>query len=130
VRRAPQLRGEGGQATLEFALVLPLLLMVVTAIVQLGLVLHDSLDLTDAVRTGARVATLSRGAPSPSAAAESAVRSAAGGLRSADLAVSVVSTWQAGTDVQVTATYPYTLSIFGIPVHTGSLRSSTTERVE
>jgi hypothetical protein len=32
--------------------------------------------------------------------------------------------------VTVSATYPYTLSIFGIAVTSGSLTSSTTERVE
>jgi Flp pilus assembly protein TadG len=125
-----RLQGESGQATLELALVLPLLLIVVTGCIQLGLVLHSYMNLTDAVRTGGRTAAISRTAVDPTAAAEAALRKAAGGLRAADVAVQVTSTWQPGADVTVTATYPYTISIFGIPVRSGSLTSSTTQRVE
>lgn len=125
-----RLQDESGQATLELALVLPLLLMLVTAIVQIGMVMHDYLDLTDAVRTGGRAAAVSRTVANPAAAVEGSLRAAADGLTPASLAVTVTSTWQAGADVKVTATYPYTISIFGIPLHTGSLASSTTQRVE
>jgi Flp pilus assembly protein TadG len=123
-------QGESGQATIEFALVLPLLLIVVTACVQLGLVLHNYLNLTDAVRAGGRVAAISRTAASPSGSTEAALRRAAGGLKTSDLAVQVTSTWQPGADVTVSATYPYRISIFGMAVRSGSLTSSTTERVE
>jgi Flp pilus assembly protein TadG len=125
-----RLQDESGQATLELALVLPLLLMLVTAIVQIGMVMHDYLDLTDAVRTGGRAAAVSRTVANPAAAVEGSLRAAADGLTPARLAVTVTSTWQAGADVKVAATYPYTISIFGIPLHTGSLASSTTQRVE
>jgi hypothetical protein len=40
------------------------------------------------------------------------------------------STFEQGGDVTVTATYPYTINIFGIPVKSGWLTSETTERVE
>lgn len=125
-----QLRGEGGQATVEFALVLPLLLATVYAIFEFGTVFHNYLGLADAVRTGARVAIVSRSAPDPTAAATTAVVNAGSdlGLTSANVAVS--STWQPGTDVTVTATYPYTLSLFGFSVTSGNLTSSTTMRVE
>ena len=127
-----QQRGESGQATLEFALVLPLLLMLVTAVVQVGFVLHNSIDLTDAVRSGGRVASISRSLANPSAAAETALRNAAAGLDQTKLSVTVApsSGWAPGSDVTVSASYPYTISIFGIPVRTGSLTSSTTQRVE
>jgi Flp pilus assembly protein TadG len=124
------LRDESGQATLEFALVLPLLVTIVTAIVQLGLVLNTYLNLTDAVRAGGRVASVSRSVVNPAATTESALRRAATGLTPASLSVQVTSTWQAGADVTVTASYPYTISIFGIPVRSGSLTSATTQRVE
>jgi Flp pilus assembly protein TadG len=104
--------------------------MLVTAIVQIGMVMHDYLDLTDAVRTGGRAAAVSRTVANPAAAVESSLRAAGDGLEPSSLAVTVASTWQPGSDVKVTATYPYTISIFGIPLHTGSLASSTTQRVE
>lgn len=104
--------------------------MVVTAIVQFGLLYQHYLSLTDAVRSGARVAAVSRTSGDPVGAARSAVIAAADGLNLDSSDVDVESPWQAGSTVSVSATYPYSLSIFGIPVKTGSLTSTTVERVE
>jgi len=104
--------------------------MVVTAIAQIGMAFHNYINLADAVRVGARVAVVSRSAASPTSTTQTAVRNAASGLSSTSLAIQVTSTWQSGADVTVSATYPYTISIFGIPVRSGSLTSSTTQRVE
>ena len=67
MRRLPDIRGEEGQGLVEFALVLPILLMVATAITSFGLVFYRYITLTDAVRSGAR-RTASGGsiAPCPS----------------------------------------------------------------
>ena len=97
---------------------------------QFGLVFNRYLDLTDAVRAGARVAAVSRSVPSPDNTAKAAVRNAATGLDQSKLDVQVNSNWQPGSDVTVSGSYPYSLTIFGIPVHSGSLTSQTTERVE
>jgi hypothetical protein len=94
------------------------------------LTFNNYLNLTDAVRAGARVAAVSRSATDPTNTAKAAVRNAAGGLTQSQLDVQVNSNWQAGSDVTVAGSYPYTLSIFGIPVYSGSLTSTTTERVE
>jgi hypothetical protein len=88
------------------------------------------MNLTDAVRSGGRVAAISRTEPNPTLNAQNAVLNAAGGLKTAEMNVQVTSTWQPGADVTVAATYPYTISIFGIALQTGSLTSSTTQRVE
>jgi Flp pilus assembly protein TadG len=98
--------------------------------VQFGILFNQQLNLTDAVRSGARTAAVSATASDPVGAAKAAVLSADGGLGLTTDEVSVTSTWQAGTTVTVTASYPYTLSLFGIPVRSGSLTSATTERVE
>jgi Flp pilus assembly protein TadG len=113
----------------EFALVLPVLVLVLFAIVELGLTFKDYLTMTDAVRAGARVAAVSR-SNGQAGAAEDAVREAAVNLDQAQLGVAVTSTWQRGTDVTVTATYPYEINLFGLPVYSGDLTSQTTERVE
>lgn len=134
-----RLRGEGGQATVELALVLPLLLAVVTGIVQFGIVYKDYINLVDAVRAGARVATVSRAASNPVSDTTNATQQAATGLKTTQLAVDVKvwkpdgtasQTWDPGDDVTVTATYPYSISIFGLPLYTGSLTSSTRQRIE
>jgi Flp pilus assembly protein TadG len=123
-------RDEGGQAVVEFALVLPILLAVVTAIFSFGMTFKDYLTLTDAVRAGARVAVVSRNTPDPTGAAKAAVIDAGTDLGLTAANVDVQSTWQPGSDVKVTGTYPYSISVFGIPVNSGSLTSSTTVRVE
>jgi Flp pilus assembly protein TadG len=107
-----------------------LLFAVVLAIVQFGIIFNHQLNLTDAVRTGARAASVSAGAADPTGAAKAAVLSADGGLGLKSSQVTVTSTWQPGAPVTVSASYPYTLSILGIPIISGSLTSATTERVE
>ena len=58
------------------------------------------------------------------------VRNAATDLKQSDLSVTVTSTFAPGSDVTVTATYPYSISLLGLVVKSGSLHSTTTERVE
>ena len=67
---------ESGQAMVEFAIVLPVLLVLVFGIIQFGIVFNHYLTLTDAVRAGARQAAVSRTLPEPPAAAKRRVRSA------------------------------------------------------
>jgi Flp pilus assembly protein TadG len=119
------LRDERGQALAEFVLVLPLLLALVTAIVQLGLAYNHWVTLTDAVRAGARV-----GAVSGSGAqieVRNAVKTAANDLALTDSEITVV---YSGGDVTVTARRQETLSIFGLTLFSPTLSSTTTERVE
>lgn len=47
-------RRERGQATVEMALVMPILLLILLGIVQLGLIFHAQLTLDTAAREGAR----------------------------------------------------------------------------
>lgn len=114
----------------EFALAVPLILLVLFAVLQFGVVYNDYVTLTDATRAGARKAAVSRLESSPSAAAEAAVRDSASGLDQADLDVGVSATWEHGEDVTVTATYPYEIDLLGFVVAAGELESATTERVE
>jgi Flp pilus assembly protein TadG len=125
-----QLRNERGQTMAEFAIVLPVLMLVVFAVIQFGILFNNFVALTDAVRAGARTAAVSRTAADPVGATVARVQSATGDLNQAKLGVTVVSGWQHGDDVTVSATYPYSINLFGLIVQTGSLKSSTTERVE
>lgn len=126
------MRDEGGQALAEFALVLPVLLGLVTVMLSAGNIYRNYLSLTDAVRNGARVAVVSRTAADPTGTAVAAVVNAGSDLNltSSNVQVTTSPAWQAGADVTVTATYPYTLDLFGIPVTSGTISSSTTVRVE
>jgi Flp pilus assembly protein TadG len=123
----------------EFAMILPILLILVFGIIQFGILFNNYLTLTDAVRAGARQAAVSRVIPNPAAAAEARVRSAAAAsLTDADLNVTVTpydplsgqAKFAQGGDVTVTATYPYSINLLGFVVKSGRLTSQTTERVE
>jgi Flp pilus assembly protein TadG len=123
-------RDETGQTMAEFAIVLPVLCVLLFGIIQLGIVFNNYVTLTDAVRAGARTAAVSRSDGDPTGATTSAVRSSAADLNQTNLGVTVNSAWTAGTPVTVTATYPYSINLLGWVVASGNLTSKTTERVE
>jgi Flp pilus assembly protein TadG len=125
-----RLRNSEGQTMVEFALVLPMLSFLLFGIIQFGIVFNHYLDLTDAVRAGARVAAVSRQAGDPTGTATQAVVNSAGDITIDPTKVKVTSLWQPGDDVTVQAAYPYTIDLFGIVFASGDLHSTTTERVE
>ncbi len=128
--RRRQLREERGQAMVEFAIVLPIFIVLLFGIIQFGIVFNNYETLTDATRAGARAAAVARNNADPTGTATSAVRSSASDLDQSNLAISVSSSWTSGSDVTVHATYPYSIHLLGWIVSSGSLSSTTTERVE
>ena len=124
------MRSERGQAMTEFALVLPVLCLLLFAVIQFGIAFNNYLTLTDATRAGARKAAVARRLADPVGSAIDSVRASAQDLKQSDLSVSVTSSWQLGSDVTVTASYPYSISLLGLVVKSGRLSSSTTERLE
>ena len=54
----PKSKREQGQALVEFAMVLPILVLLVVGMMQFGLLFHEYLLVNHAAREGARVATL------------------------------------------------------------------------
>ena len=91
---------DGGQSTVELALVLPVLLVLVIGIVQVGLVVRDHVRVVHAAREGARAAAVS----SDPAAAEHAVSRNAG-LEPGRVRVVTTGRGAAGSAVTVTVTY-------------------------
>lgn len=127
-----KIRNERGQTMVEFALVLPILLVLLLGIFQFGVAFNNYITLTDAVRAGARKAAVSRQASNPSAACTAEVMAAKGGLNATELAknLSCTSSWAAGSDVTVTADYPYSISLLNWTVVSGRFSSTMKERVE
>lgn len=72
--RSPH-RGQQGQATVEFAFLLPLLVLAALAIIQVGLVVRDELGVVHAAREAARAASVD---PDPARAARAARRTLPG----------------------------------------------------
>jgi len=126
------LRNQQGQSMTEFALVLPILALLLFGVIQFGLVFNNYLTLTDAVRAGARKAAVGRRLPDPPGAAETAVRDAATDLKQSDLNVSVTVSpgWDPGAEATVSANYPFQISLLGLVVKSGRMTSTTKERVE
>lgn len=123
-------RSERGQSLTEFALVLPLLVVLLFGIIQFGITFNNYISLTDAVRAGARKGAVARHLDDPVGETIEQVRTAAGDLDEAQLQISVESSWEHGEQVTVTASYPYRIKLFGIPLKEGRMSSTTTERVE
>jgi Flp pilus assembly protein TadG len=127
-----RIKNEDGQALVEFALVAPLLFVLLFGIIQFGIAFKNSMTLADAVRVGARKAAVSRSLPDPPGAVKAAVIKAAADIElgPGDIDVDASASWQPGSDVTVSATYPYEINILGLVVASGDLHSETTERVE
>ena len=116
----------------EFALVLPILALLLFGVVQFGIVFNQYVTMTDAVRAGARKGAVSRHLADPAGAAKTATRNAATDLKASDLNVSVTvnPSWTSGAEVTVAADYPYKISLLGLVVKSGRMHSTTKERVE
>ncbi|MGZ4131698.1 MAG: TadE/TadG family type IV pilus assembly protein [Actinomycetota bacterium] len=122
-------RSERGSAVVEFALVLPLVLVVVLGLVQVGLVARDRLLVEAAARAGARAAAVD---PDDAAIAETAL-AAAPGLDPALASVSVVRAGARGDPVTVRIVYddPVRVPLVGWLVGSGvTMTASATDRQE
>ncbi|HET7572262.1 MAG TPA: TadE/TadG family type IV pilus assembly protein [Gaiellaceae bacterium] len=129
------LRSERGQAAVEFALVAPILIVLLLAIVQMGITFNNYLTVTDAARAGARKAVVARFSGISVADIRAAVQDAAGGLDPAKLGVTIADPSDptfttAGSTLTVTVTYPYSINVLGLAVASGNLTSTMTDRLE
>lgn len=124
------IRNERGQTMTELAMILPLLLILIFGIIQLGLAFNNYLAVTDAVRAGARKGSVSRLSGNPTGDCVTAARNAGADLQQSKFDVTCVSTWQPGADVTVTGSYPYSINVLGVVVKSGNLTSQVKERVE
>ena len=103
-----QERGERGAAVVEFALVVPLLLLLVLGIAEFGRAYNVQTTLSGAARQGVRVMALQNSA----SAARTATKAAAPSLNLTDAQISVAPTTCATTGTTppptatVTITYP------------------------
>lgn len=136
MHRNTQPRNEDGQAMVELALVLPLIGLLLFGVIQFGIAFNRYLTLTDAVRAGARQAAVSRFVADPVGATTARVTGAADGMTRPDLQIAVTApngnpaSFAPGSDVKVTASYPFDIDLLGLVVASGRMTSSTTERVE
>jgi Flp pilus assembly protein TadG len=120
-----RVRGAGarGQATVEFAFVLPFLILGLMAIVQTGLVVRDQLGVVHAAREAARAASVD---PDPSRAVRAARRT----LPGADVHVGTRPAVGGEITVDVSYTSITDLPLVGVRCRDPELHASAPMRVE
>jgi Flp pilus assembly protein TadG len=125
-----RLRSEDGQAFVEFAIVLPILVLLVFGITQFGLAFRNYLAITDAARVGARAAAVKR-ANDPCGAATTAIQNTVSAGQWAKISGSINCTAGAdvGDPVTISISYPYEIGLPGVSA-SGDLTASATERLE
>ena len=146
-------RREDGQSLVEFALCVPILLLIVTGTFTFGIAMNNFIMLTDATNVGARLLAISRGQyTDPCSKVAAAVAAAAPNLSSSALAYTFVlngtsypggscnspttTTGPAanlvqGGIVKVTVTYPCNLRVYGTNYAPNCLLTAqTTELVQ
>jgi Flp pilus assembly protein TadG len=133
--RISQLRSERGQSIVEFALIGPLLIVLLLGIAQGGIAFNHYLAVTDAARAGSREAIMARISNLSVATIQQTAKNAAADLNSSQVGVTVSDptdpTLQtSGSSVTVTVTYPYSIDLMGWVVSSGNLSSSMTDRLE
>jgi Flp pilus assembly protein TadG len=119
------MRGEDGTAVVEFALVLPLVLVLLLGIVEVAVIARTELQLVHATREGAREA-----AASPDSSRAAAAVRAALGSRSSQARIVVRRSSIVGEPATVSVSLPYRVAA---PIFGGfsvTLTSKATMRVE
>jgi len=127
-----RIENERGQTMTEFAFVLPILLVLLFGIIQFGIIFNNYVALTDAARAASRKGAVSRNASDPQGDCQSTGYAAGSNLKNpgTDFVLTCSSSWAAGSDVTVTATYPYDINLLGWVVASGQLNTTMKERVE
>jgi hypothetical protein len=119
--------GQSGQSTVELALGLPFVILMLLGIVQVGLVARDQILVVHAAREAARAAAVEPGESAPRAAA-----SEAAALDPSRLQVDVGPRGEPGERVAVTVRYrcPTVVPLVGPLADDVELRATATMRVE
>lgn len=120
-------RGDGGQASVELALVLPLVMIILLAVVQLGLLVRDQILVVHAAREAVREAAVDPAADAPRRAAV-----ASSTLAEGRLTVTTTGRGAVGSRVRVDVAYRAATGVplLGAAVGDLTLRASATMRVE
>ena len=139
-------RDRRGVTALEFAIVVPCLLLVLLGITKFGLAINNYEMLTGGTQAAARQFALSRGSSTPSSTATTALYNGTPNLTQANITVTLkvngstctgdtacqtALTSAEGKPATVTATYPCDLSIYGYDFAPNcTLTSQMTESIE
>ena len=108
-----KLRSESGASAVEFALLLPVLMMILFGIIEFGLALYRQSILTNASREGARLGIVQSIPAITTAQINATIDNylTAAGIPPGNVTRAIVAGGVTGTPVQVTLTLPYTYAV-------------------
>jgi Flp pilus assembly protein TadG len=129
MRSLSQPEREHGQAVVEMAIILPVLLVLLLSIWQFGVVYDKWQNLNGAAREGARAAIVAQPGQEVSDARAAANAAAAGQLTLSSFSLSA-STVSGAQFYTATACSDYAVNILGLVVKSGQLCRDSTMRVE
>lgn len=124
------MKSEKGQSLVEFALILPVLMLLICGITDFGRIFHSYLTIDHAGREAARAASIGK---DNTFIKNTAVNDAASiGLTTDQVDINPSGTRSAGTDANITITYPITFMtpVIGNLIGPLTLTDTTTMRVE
>jgi Flp pilus assembly protein TadG len=126
------LRNNRGQAMVEMALLLPMLMMLVFGILEFGRAWNAHQALTDAAREGTRRMVVMSGAGVTDATVKQTVKEALGRVKLDTTATTVITltglNGGVGTEASVAISYPYTFPVLGKLLKWTTGRSNVTIR--
>lgn len=108
------LRNNRGQALVELALILPVFLLMLLAMLEFGLVLHDYITVAEAARAGARAAAVHKTNDVVTAAAKSAAPSIPADKLQVSIVPEAASARTTDEPVTVQVVYPVPVSVSSI----------------
>ena len=113
IRVHKKLRSESGASAVEFALLLPVLMMILFGIIEFGLALYRQAILTNASREGARLGIVQSIPPIATGQINTAIDNylTAAGIPPGNVTRAIVAGGATGTPVTVTLTLPYTYAV-------------------
>jgi Flp pilus assembly protein TadG len=149
-----RLSNESGAVAVEFAMVLPVISLLLFGVIQLGVTLNNYIQLANAAASGARQISISRGIATPYGSTIAAIDNAASNLTASKMTITITvnngttngsCTTDTGSECQklfpaaatagvapssVTVTYPCNLTFWTIKFAGCTLSSSSTEIIQ
>jgi Flp pilus assembly protein TadG len=127
------MRDERGVTVVEFAVICPVLLLVLMGTIQIGLFLYTLVDVRQATGEGGRVLTTLRNDSNGVQTVEGKVAASIGGeVNGSKLSYTFSSQppWAPGTTVTMTVTYPAALNVMGVDISDGPITATAKVTVE
>jgi Flp pilus assembly protein TadG len=134
-------RSERGQTAVEFALMIPVMLLFVLGIFQVGVTYFNQEAMATSARDGARAGAIHTGS-TPAVIiqdAKDAITSNASGLNTSSMSITVTGVdnpqapngtlWEQGDIIDVTVTYPWKIGVLAFS-KSGTLTTHTALRME